>query len=398
MLSQHKTVNLIVGVTAVVLVLAQLCLSACSGSPNAVTPTPTRTPKPEATATAAATPIPTASPPTATPTASSLPTADMSIMTEFPPDVNPLTGLKVDDPAILDRRPLAVKISNSPPIVRPQAGLGSADLVFEHYAEGGVTRFTAVYLGQGAPKIGSIRSGRLIDLEIPAMFKAMFAYSGSSGGVKQKIIDSDFFQENRVISPDFGVGEPVFRRIPEPGKAFEHTLFTSTDALWALTTERGLNTRQNLLGLAFRASPPEDGQPARYVELAYLPGVASAEWTYAPDLGLYQRTILGEPHTDELTGQQITAANIVLVYANHVETDILEDLVGGGHYSIEIQVWGEGPVQIVRDGQVYNGSWIRQAREDMLSFRDAAGQPLTLKPGNSWYQLVPLDFPTIIQP
>ena len=398
MLSQHKTVNLIVGVTAVVLVLAQLCLSACSGSPNAVTPTPTRTPKPEATATAAATPIPTASPPTATPTASSLPTADMSIMTEFPPDVNPLTGLKVDDPAILDRRPLAVKISNSPPIVRPQAGLGSADLVFEHYAEGGVTRFTAVYLGQGAPKIGSIRSGRLIDLEIPAMFKAMFAYSGSSGGVKQKIIDSDFFQENRVISPDFGVGEPVFRRIPEPGKAFEHTLFTSTDALWALTTERGLNTRQDLLGLAFRASPPEDGQPARYVELAYLPGVASAEWTYAPDLGLYQRTILGEPHTDELTGQQITAANIVLVYANHVETDILEDLVGGGHYSIEIQVWGEGPVQIVRDGQVYNGSWIRQAREDMLSFRDAAGQPLTLKPGNSWYQLVPLDFPTIIQP
>ena len=398
MLSQHKTVNLIVGVTAVVLVLAQLCLSACSGSPNAVTPTPTRTPKPEATATAAATPIPTVSPPTATPTASSLPTADTSIMTEFPPDVNPLTGLKVDDPAILDRRPLAVKISNSPPIVRPQAGLGSADLVFEHYAEGGVTRFTAVYLSHGAPKIGSIRSGRLIDLEIPAMFKAMFAYSGSSGGVKQKIVDSDFFQENRVISPDFGVGEPVFRRIPEPGKAFEHTLFTSTDALWALTTERGLNTRQDLLGLAFRALPPEEGQPARYVELAYLPGVASAEWTYVPDLGLYQRTILGEPHTDELTGQQITAANIVLVYANHVETDILEDLVGGGHYSIEIQVWGEGPVQIVRDGQVYNGSWIRQAREDMLSFRDAAGQPLALKPGNSWYQLVPLDFPTIIQP
>jgi hypothetical protein len=397
MRSQHKTLNLIVGVTAVVLVLAQLCLSACSGSANAVTPTPTRTPKPETAATAAATPIPTVSPPTATPTASPLATADASIMTEFPPDVNPLTGLKVADPALLDRRPLAVKISNSPAIVRPQAGLGSADLVFEHYAEGGVTRFTAVYLSQGASKIGSIRSGRLIDLEIPAMFKAMFAYSGSSGGVKQKIVDSDFYQGNRVISPDFGVGEPVFRRIPEPGKAFEHTLFTSTDALWALTTERGLNTRQDLLGLAFRASPPEGGQPARYVELGYLPGVASAEWTYAPDLGLYQRTILGAPHTDELTGQQITAANIILVYANHVETDILEDLVGGGHYSIEIQVWGEGPVQIVRDGRVYNGNWTRQAREDMLSLWDTAGQPLTLKPGNSWYQLVPLDFPTIIQ-
>jgi hypothetical protein len=298
----------------------------------------------------------------------------------------------------LERRPLAIKISNSPDVVRPQAGLRAADIVFEHYAEGGVTRFTALFLSQGASKVGSVRSGRLIDLEIPAMFKAMFAYSGSSGGVKQKIVSSDFYQENRVISPDFGVGEPIFYRVPEPGKAFEHTLFTSTDALWALAVERGLNARQDLRGLAFRESPPTEGQPARYVELTYLAGVASAEWTYDPSLRVYRRTIMGEPHTDKVTGQQITVANVIIVYANHVETDILEDLVGGGHYSIEIQIWGEGPVQIVRDGQVYNGIWVRRAREDMLSFWDEAGHPLPLRPGNSWYQMAPLGFPTVIQP
>ncbi|RMF36206.1 MAG: DUF3048 domain-containing protein, partial [Chloroflexi bacterium] len=85
--------------------------------------------------------------------------------------------------------------------MRPQAGLSFADLVFEHYAEGGVTRFTAVFLGHDAEKVGSIRSGRLIDLEIPAMYKAMFAYSGSSGGVKERIRNADFFPD-RVISPD----------------------------------------------------------------------------------------------------------------------------------------------------------------------------------------------------
>jgi hypothetical protein len=293
---------------------------------------------------------------------------------------------------------LAIKISNSPEVVRPQAGLGVADLVFEHYAEGGVTRFTALFLSQGVSKVGSVRSGRLIDLEIPAMFKAIFAYSGSSGGVKQKIVASDFYQENRVISPDFGVGEPTFFRVPEPGKAFEHTLFTSTDALWALAVERGLNARQDLRGLAFSESAPTGGQPARYVELTYLAGVASAEWTYDPSLRAYRRAILGKPHTDKLTDQQITAANVIIVYANHVDTDILEDLVGGGHYSIEIQIWGEGPVQIVRDGQVYNGIWVRRAREDMLSFWDASGNPLPLRPGNSWYQTVPLGFSTVIQP
>jgi hypothetical protein len=397
MLKQRKTVSLTFGAALVLLMLIQLG-SACGGSTNKVTPTPTRTPRPAETPTPVSTPTPESIPPTATPQASPTLTADASIITEFPPDVNPLTGLRVSDPTLLDRRPLAIKISNAPAVVRPQSGLSMADLVFEHYAEGGVTRFTAIFLGQEAPKVGSIRSGRLIDLEIPAMTGAMFAYSGSSGGVKERIIASDFYQEGRIISPDFGVGEPVFFRVPEPGKAFEHTLFTSTDALWALTTERGLNTRQDLHGLAFREAAPAGGEPAGYVEIPYLPGAAAAEWSFDRELGLYRRSILGAPHTDALTGQQLTAANVIIVYANHVETDILEDLVGGGHYSIEIQIWGEGPVQIVRDGQVFDGQWIRRAREDMLSFVDASGNPLPLKPGNSWYQMVPLSFPTIIQP
>ncbi len=398
MLKQHKMVRLGFAAVIAVWALGQLLFSACGGSTGTVTPTPTRTPRLEVTAALVPTQPPTRIAPTSTAEASATPTADTSIVIDFPPDVNPLTGLRVSDPSLLDRRPLAIKISNAPAAVRPQAGLSFADLIFEHYAEGGVTRFTAVFLGQDAPKVGSIRSGRLIDLEIPAFTGAMFAYSGSSGGVKQKIIDSDFYQEGRVISPDFGVGEPVFFRVPEPGKAFEHTLFTSTEALWALTTERGLNTRQDLHGLAFRETPPKDGQPARYVEIAYLPGNASAEWSFDADLGLYRRSILGEPHTDALTGQQLTAANVIIVYANHVETDILEYLVGGGHNSIEIQIWREGPVQIVRDGQAFSGRWARWAREDMLSFSDETGNLLPLKQGNSWFQLVPLDFPVVIQP
>lgn len=398
MLKQLRPAGLSLRTVLVVLILVELVFSACSGNGATVTPAPTRTSKPQGTTTPfpihSQTPIPL----TATPNASRTPTAAPSIVTEFPSDVNPLTGLKVSRPSVLERRPLAVKVSNAPAVVRPQAGLSSADLVFEHYAEGGVTRFTAVFLGHDAPRIGSIRSGRLIDLEIPAFTDAMFAYSGSSGGVKERIIASDFYQDGRVVSPDFGVGEPVFYRVPETGKAFEHTLFTSTDTLWSLADDRGLNTRQDLSGLAFSQTPPREGQPANSAEFAYLPGSASAEWTYDPDLNLYRRSVLGEPHTDALTGEQLTAANVIVLYANHVDTTILEDLVGGGHYSIEIQLWGEGPAQIIRDGQVFNGLWKRWSREDMLSFYDEAGNPLPLKPGNSWFQVVPLDFHADIQP
>src|SRR5690606_7442224 len=100
----------------------------------------------------------------------------------FPPDVNPLTGLSVDDPAVLQRRPVLVKISNAPPLVRPQHGIGQADLVFEHYAEGGLTRFSAIFYSQLPRQAGSIRSARLIDYELVEMYKALLAYSGASNG------------------------------------------------------------------------------------------------------------------------------------------------------------------------------------------------------------------------
>ena len=45
---------------------------------------------------------------------------------DFPSDVNPLTGLQVSDPTLLDRRPITIKVANYPRAGRPHAGLSSA--------------------------------------------------------------------------------------------------------------------------------------------------------------------------------------------------------------------------------------------------------------------------------
>ncbi|MBC8249153.1 MAG: DUF3048 domain-containing protein [Anaerolineales bacterium] len=377
-------------------------LSGCSPSPPP-TPTPTKTPKPPATPTVPPTATPTTVPPTATPkpTATLTPiSVQLPTATSTPPPtptpkptsslgVCPLTGEGVSDIAVLDRRPLAVKISNFPPIVRPQAGLSYADVVFEHLSEAGLTRLTAVFLSKDVEKVGSIRSARLLDLEIPAMFKAMFAYSGASGGVKQKIMKSDFF--DRVISPDYG--HPGFRYIPSEGKAYEHTLFSDTQALWEIAEERGLNERQDLSGWTFSEEPPEGGSPATSIETLYMPKYSSAEYQYDPGREAYLRSIFGEPHGDELTGEQIAARNVVVLYANHLETDIVEDSTGPRiYYSIEIQLWGEGRAIVFRDGQAFEGRWVRPQRPDLIRFVDDTGTPIPLKPGNTWIQVVPLDF------
>ena len=84
--------------------------------------------------------------------------------------------------------------------------------------------------------------------------------------------------------------------------------------------------------------------------------------------------------------------NIVVVSARHVDTDIPETEVRQGAYSIEIQIWGEGPATIFRDGQRFEGRWHRNNPNDMLTFTDLDGNPLPLAPGNTWFQLVPLGF------
>jgi hypothetical protein len=99
---------------------------------------------------------------------------------DFPKDINPLTGLPVTDSEDLARRPLVVKISNFPRYVRPQSGLQEADMVFEHYAEGGTTRFSAVFWSKAVERIGPIRSARLIDTVIPEMLNASLVTSGTS--------------------------------------------------------------------------------------------------------------------------------------------------------------------------------------------------------------------------
>jgi hypothetical protein len=304
---------------------------------------------------------------------------------DFPPGVNPLTGLPVGDPAMLLRRPIIVKISNAPPLVRPQAGIGAADLVFEHYAEGGLTRFSAIYYGQGTDRAGSIRSARIIDYELMPMYQGMLAFSGASVGVENLLNGSEF--ADRLFK---GVlfGLPYYWR--DEAIEVPHNMFTNVNALWELATQQGINQPPDLHGLAFNPTPPEGSVGATNVlDLRYR--AARVRWEYDAANGVYRRSANGEGHFDANTLQQITAANVVVVYAEHNFTDIVEsEFQGNVSYSIEIKLWFEGDAVLLRDGQRYEGRWIRPTRQDMIALRTRDNQFLYLKPGNTWFQVVRL--------
>ena len=300
-----------------------------------------------------------------------------------------LTGLKPDDPSVLQRRPLAIKVANQKSVI-PQTGLSKADVVVESRVEFNQTRYTVLYQSQDAPRVGSIRSARLIDLELPDIFDAVLCFSGAVEPVRQKIYHTPDLEGQAL---EAALNPTAFYR--DPNINVPDNLFADTSRLWAYIDARGQNTPpQAPGGWVFGVNAPADAPAASAIDIPYP--TFPVRWAYDNAGGKWLRWLNGQPHIDKGTGAQLTADNIVLIYATHVKTLILEhgdERMGAScaNCSIQIQLWGEGPLKIFRDGKVYEGKWVRGGRGQPFQMLFGDGTPIPLKPGNSWWQVVPLD-------
>jgi hypothetical protein len=321
---------------------------------------------------------------------------------EIGPDVNPLTGIQVAVPENLERRPLAVKVPNYPPEARPQSGLSLADVVIEHEAEAHLTRFTAVFLGNDVlTELGPVRSVRLVDAEVVPIFRAVLVASGGHPDVKVRATEGKAWAEGytRIICPEepfLGDGGTL-RRVPQEGRRYELTMYTDTDSLWDLVTERGVNERQSFADMwTFSEMPTPGGAEATRLKIVYKADVSEVEYEYDAESQTYLRSDVGDPLTDALDGQRIAPANVLVLYVNHVDTDIAADTHDPNKtwYSVSIQLWGSGDARLLRDGQVYDVQWVRenpQQATDRLLIVDGDGQQVPFHPGPTWIQLVRLD-------
>ncbi|HQZ22451.1 MAG TPA: DUF3048 domain-containing protein [Thermoflexales bacterium] len=370
------------------LITLAMALAACGNNQ----PTPT-SPPPVITIYA-----PTAAPATATvpaptpaPAQTVAPTQNPSAPNTFAPDVNPYTGLKVADPAVLNRKPVIVKVNNEQ-TVRPQTGLAQADVVVEHIMEGGSTRFDALYLANAPTKVGSVRSCRLVDIELTTIFKTALVCSGTSPGVKPIIrAATNLFdkggglRDGVAIISDFGPYEcatcPMFRTTDKP---MPHNLYANLPNTWKELDDRKRNTPSGFNAFRFDANTPSGGAPAANISLKYR--IDPAAWAWDAASGTWLRSIGGAPHIDAATGAQLSAVNVLVLQVPHIDTDIEEDSLGSK--SVQIQLWNSGKAKLFRDGKLFEGTWERNTDLTTIVLRDATGKPLMLKPGNTWVQII----------
>lgn len=355
---------------------------------------PTSTPSPSPTSTATSTPSPTASftpTPSFTPSNTPTPTPTPIGPFSYPEGINPLTGLPYPDEEAVARRNLIVKISNYPPIVRPQYGVNSADVVYEYEAEGGVTRFAAIFRSQAPERVGSIRSARLIDMELTTMYRALLAYSGTSEPIQQLLLGEEFF-EFQILSPLVGhdCDRDGFCRDTTLGEdvPFEHTLFGDTTKFWETATRQNVNTGYQARGFAFSEDMNPNGQPAPDIFIDWY-GQTDARWQFDAASGRYLRFTDSIAHFDKLDGQQLWTDNIIIIEVPHEERPDLFP-PGATYASLDIQIWDQGRAIVLRDGMAYQGFWRRENRNPGSALQVIYGDntPIMLKPGRTWVEVV----------
>lgn len=299
--------------------------------------------------------------------------------------VNPLTGL-VTDPAMLERRPIIVKVQNVPRESRPQWGLSKADIVYEYYIEYGDTRFAAVFYGQDADQVGPVRSARHIDIHLIRMYKAVFLFGGAYEDLLEQLLGADFGY--RVIREGPNTIPALYRYEP----AGSNYLMADTTEVPGILEKYGIdNSPQDVSGMKFDLSIPGEGVEADQVFVRFSGGMYNY-WDYDPGSGRYLRFSETDndiartnptyaPLFDRLTGKQIAVENVVILLAQYSHVDGLEEV-------FDVDLLGNGKAYLARDGLLFQVNWQRVQALDVLTMVNNDGEPFPLKPGQTWFEVL----------
>lgn len=284
---------------------------------------------------------------------------------------SPLTGLKVNSEADTKKPVTAIMIENSPD-ARPQSGLKDAEVVYEAVAEGGITRFLALYQQDKPQLIGPVRSVRPYYLDWVVPYDASIAHVGGSATALNEVRNGKYRDLDQFFN-----GGSYWR---SSDRYAPHNVYTSFKYLDALNKAKG-----------YKSSSPKsmdrtDGEPAKKTNATSISVTISSDlfnssYSYDAKNNYYLRSQAGAQHMDREKGV-ITPKVVVVMNVNMHER--FEDTTRE-----VIQTTGSGQVTIFQNGTVIKGSWHKDTRASQLSFTDSNGKKVELVRGQTWITAIP---------
>ncbi len=304
---------------------------------------------------------------------------------------NPLTGLPVSDPSLLQHRPMAIKIANSPDYVRPQSGLTLADVVYEYYIEWGDTRFIALFYSNNPPMVGPVRSGRYFDEHVMRMYHAFLVFKSADPRELSYLQGGDL--KDFLVIVGFGGCSPYFRG-PYHRDSYNNQFFNSTK--WAAcAAKKGVdNSPQSISGGFFTEDVPESALAVSRIFSSY--SVYSYNyWEYDPATHKYFRyqeandIDKGKPEayaplSDAQTGLPVTAENVVVLFVPH----IFANTYNAHDQVFNIDLLDYGNAYVFRDGVAIPAVWHRTYADQPILLTTLGGDPIYMRPGQTFYQVM----------
>lgn len=308
---------------------------------------------------------------------------------------NPISGIfsSAEDASFWQsRRPLAVMVDNHE-LARPyQFGLQNAELIYEAVAEGGITRFLAVFHGRDADKIGPVRSARVYYIQWALEFPAYYAHIGGASTAGSPANINNYILANKVLSLNqFRLGSATFTYGGDVhfrgGAVLSHINYTSMKKLWQAgeTLYPGTNKLPSFQSWKFKADRPYAELPeSQKIPFAFWGTPSySGEWDYDRRTNSYLRWQGGAKHLDQATKKQLSAKNVVLA-------KMVERSAGDGTAHRLYTTIGQGDAVVYLDGVEFLATWKRASLSARMKFyKRGTNTEIDFNRGLTWIEIIP---------
>jgi hypothetical protein len=284
---------------------------------------------------------------------------------------SPLTGLKVKNAAAMKKPVTGIIIENSTD-ARPQSGIKAAEVVYEAIAEGGITRFLAIYQQNKPQLIGPVRSVRSYHPDWIRPYNASIVHVGGSAKALKEIRNGSYRDLDQFFN-DGAYWRATDRYAP-------HNVYTSFKRIDALNKQK-----------KYRSSSPkpferEDGKPANKITASKISikvssALYNSTYRYNKKSNTYTRSQGGAVHKDREKG---AIAPTVIIALRVKERTVMEET-----WRERITTLGSGKATIFQNGTAVKATWKKAKATDQLSFYDSDGKEIALARGQTWITAVP---------
>lgn len=277
------------------------------------------------------------------------------------------------------QRPVAVMIENTKAAL-PQYGIGNAGVIYECVVEGGITRMMAIFDDySGLDQIGNIRSSRPYYVYFASEYDAIYMHAGGNPAAFELIDDKNLVDNLNALTLEGKKGSSASYRT---GKT-EHTLYTNSEGIDIGIKKLGYDMTlpanyEPHFKFAADGNTLESGTDCEAIQLYYYTN--KPYWIYNEDDGLYYRYEFNQKQVDALSGQQLTAKNIII---ENVDWWTYE----GSQYLGYVLSYNTGTGKYISNGKMIDIVWSKDGDSDITHYYDLnSGEEIQLNVGTTWIQ------------